>query len=137
MLIPYFAFRFYFQKPNLSDFKNSLLSLRSICLHMGIKTLAVPKLGKNFPHLFHNENKIKIISGCGKDQLDYNEVKDLLLEVFSKTLIQIIVYLGNKHIPPLTIYFPDALPCYNYGPHFTCLKFNYAVVFSLQESLPI
>jgi O-acetyl-ADP-ribose deacetylase (regulator of RNase III) len=63
----------YYYKPTIESLTRSVVAMKKLCLELGIKTLAMPKIG------------------CGLDRLNWDEVKEMLNEVFSDTDIKIII----------------------------------------------
>lgn len=63
----------YYGKPTLITLKNALIKMKEICLKENITKIAMPKIG------------------CGLDQLNWSDVKRLLLETFEDTDIEIFV----------------------------------------------
>lgn len=63
----------YYEKPTLKDLRSSLESLHSICIEKEIEEIAMPKIG------------------CGLDKLKWNDVYDILVELF--TNIRVIIYV--------------------------------------------
>lgn len=63
----------YWEKPTYAQLKQALLSLRSVAASHGRTKLAMPKIG------------------CGLDRLEWNNVKDILCEVFENTDTEILV----------------------------------------------
>lgn len=63
----------YYGKPTLITMKNALIKMKKICLEENITKIAMPKIG------------------CGLDQLNWIDVKQLLFEVFEDTDIEIFV----------------------------------------------
>lgn len=63
----------YYGKPTLNTLKNSLIKMKKICLEENITKIAMPKIG------------------CGLDQLNWTNVKQMLFEVFEDTDIEIFV----------------------------------------------
>lgn len=63
----------YYGKPTLTTMRNSLIKMKEICLEENIIKIAMPKIG------------------CGLDQLDWKDVKQMLFEVFEDTDIEIFV----------------------------------------------
>ena len=63
----------YWQKPTYAQLKQALVSLRSVAASHGRTKLAMPKIG------------------CGLDRLEWNNVKDILCEVFENTDTEILV----------------------------------------------
>lgn len=63
----------YFEKPTYESLRNSLSRLHNICRVYEIKKLAMPKIG------------------CGLDGLDWNEVSDMIQDIFADTDIEIVV----------------------------------------------
>lgn len=64
----------YFNKPTYETLTTSLKYVRDHCVANGVKGLSMPKIG------------------CGLDGLLWSNVKNIILEVFSKTGIRITVY---------------------------------------------
>lgn len=63
----------YFHKPTLETLRQSLEDLRKQSVERGLKKLAMPKIG------------------CGLDKLDWNNVREIIKEVFKDTEIEILV----------------------------------------------
>lgn len=63
----------YYGKPTLKTMENALIKMKEICLEENITKIAMPKIG------------------CGLDQLNWMDVKQLLFEVFEDTDIEIFV----------------------------------------------
>ena len=67
----------YWQKPTLDSLRKSVEMMKACALKMGVKNIAMPKIG------------------CGLDKLDWEDVTVMIQDVFSDTDIRIIVcYLG-------------------------------------------
>lgn len=62
-----------YHKPRMDDLYDTLIDLREQCEKLHINKLAMPKIG------------------CGLDRLDWNDVRDMLEEVFEDTNIDILV----------------------------------------------
>ena len=63
----------YFHKPTLETLRQSLEDLRGQALERGLKKLAMPKIG------------------CGLDKLQWNDVREIIKDVFKDTEIEILV----------------------------------------------
>ena len=63
----------YFHKPTLETLKQSLEDLRKQAVERGLKKLAMPKIG------------------CGLDKLQWDEVREVIKDVFKDTEIEILV----------------------------------------------
>lgn len=63
----------YYGKPTLKTMENALIKMKEICLEENITKIAMPKIG------------------CGLDQLNWMDIKQLLFEVFEDTDIEIFV----------------------------------------------
>lgn len=63
----------YFHKPTYESFLSALYDVRYLCLQFNFNTIAMPKIG------------------CGLDRLQWDEVKDMIHEVFDEMDIDIIV----------------------------------------------
>lgn len=63
----------YFHKPTYESLESSLRALRTLCVDLQVRQLAVPRLG------------------CGLDKLNWERVRDMLQAVFSDTAIEITV----------------------------------------------
>lgn len=63
----------YFLKPTLDDLRTTLIDMKRQCVELGIKKLAMPRIG------------------CGLDRLDWNDVKAMIEDVFNDTDIEILV----------------------------------------------
>jgi O-acetyl-ADP-ribose deacetylase (regulator of RNase III) len=61
-------------KPTLSNLKSSLVDMRNHAIENGVKIISMPRIGS------------------GLDGLDWNDVKNIIKEVFESTSIQINVY---------------------------------------------
>lgn len=69
----------YFHKPTYDSLYGSLNLMKFICIQKGINKIAMP------------------IIGCGLDRLEWNKVRDIILEIFSDTDIEILVCMvGGK-----------------------------------------
>lgn len=64
---------FHFNKPTYESLYSALKSMHEQCKELGIKYLAMPKIG------------------CGLDQLDWNRVSKMIKEVFNDLDIDILV----------------------------------------------
>ena len=64
--------------PNYKAIKSSLICMRDNALDKGVTRISIPKIG------------------CGRDQLDWGRVKDILLKVFETTGILITVYTPSN-----------------------------------------
>lgn len=67
----------YYDKPTYETLTQALIDMKGQCQIMGINKIAMPKIG------------------CGLDKLKWNNVKNLLNELFSDTDVEIIVYSLN------------------------------------------
>lgn len=65
--------RNYYNKPTMSSIKNALNWMRNDCLTLGIKKIAMPKIG------------------CGLDGLSWPKVSDTIKQVFCTTDIEILI----------------------------------------------
>lgn len=65
----------YYNKPTYDSLKQSLINLRELCKSKGIKDISMPLIG------------------CGLDNLDWVQVKSILLNVFNSDDININVYI--------------------------------------------
>lgn len=65
----------YFYKPTYDSLKSSLEELRDKCLLLGVKELAIPKIG------------------CGLDRLEWYKVQPIIENVFRHTNMTIKVYV--------------------------------------------
>ena len=63
----------YFHKPTLETLRQALENLRGQALEMGLKSLAMPKIG------------------CGLDRLEWSDVRGIIQEVFAETNFNILV----------------------------------------------
>ena len=63
----------YWGKPTLSSITSAIKSMRDIALSMGIKKIAMPKIG------------------CGLDRLNWQDVSQIIVDVFNDTDIEIMV----------------------------------------------
>lgn len=63
----------YFNKPTMHSMASALKTMRYICEEEGISKIAMPRIG------------------CGLDKLPYDEVSNLIQEIFSDTDIEILV----------------------------------------------
>lgn len=63
----------YFHKPNYTALYDTLVSLKEQCIELDINKLAIPRIG------------------CGLDKLEWDEVLDILEDVFDDTDIDILV----------------------------------------------
>lgn len=63
----------YFHKPTYETMTASLISLRKLCEQENVKYLSIPRIG------------------CGLDRLSWNKVKEIIIDVFSDTDIEILV----------------------------------------------
>ena len=63
----------YYQKPTYEALRSAVNELKEACERLHVSRLAVPRLG------------------CGLDGLQWSRVRELLLEVFAPTSIQIVV----------------------------------------------
>ena len=64
-----------YQKPTYDSLKETLVDMRKQCKKIKITKLAIPRIGS------------------GHDKLDWESVKDVIIEVFSDTEIEILVYV--------------------------------------------
>jgi O-acetyl-ADP-ribose deacetylase (regulator of RNase III) len=64
----------YFGKPTYETLGAALESLKDLCVTNGTRRVAMPRIG------------------CGLDRLDWPRVRDLILETFSGTKMEIVVY---------------------------------------------
>jgi O-acetyl-ADP-ribose deacetylase (regulator of RNase III) len=64
----------YFHKPTYASFESSLTNLRDKAINLGVKHIAMPKIG------------------CGLDKLDWSRVSDMIKRLFKSSGIQITVY---------------------------------------------
>jgi len=64
---------FYWHKPSYETLRLSLLDLKKQCLTLKINYLAMPQIG------------------CGLDRLNWNQVKEIIIEIFEDTDIEILV----------------------------------------------
>ena len=65
----------YYDKPTLITLKNALIKLKETCFEEYITKIAMPKIG------------------CGLDQLNWNDVKQLLFETFEDTDTDIEIFV--------------------------------------------
>lgn len=63
----------YWDKPTYRTLKESLIELKTLCIELGVKKLAMPKIG------------------CGLDKLQWNTVKENIIKIFNDTDIEILV----------------------------------------------
>lgn len=63
----------YFHRPSYISLQSSLLSLRDLCLKLEVKELGMPRIG------------------CGLDRLEWDRVREMILEVFEDSNIRITV----------------------------------------------
>lgn len=63
----------YFHKPTLGTMRCALNSMRSVCINNNVQKIAMP------------------IIGCGLDRLNWDQVSELIQEIFSDTDIEILV----------------------------------------------
>lgn len=63
----------YFHKPNYTALYDTLVSLKEQCIELDINKLAMPRIG------------------CGLDKLEWDEVLDIIEDVFDDTDIDILV----------------------------------------------
>ncbi|KAJ1528670.1 hypothetical protein ONE63_007064 [Megalurothrips usitatus] len=69
-------------KPKWEDFERSVIEWKRLCVEHGVKQIAIPKIG------------------CGRDQLDWAEVRDLLNKQFADTDIEVTVcYIESESAP--------------------------------------
>lgn len=64
----------YFNKPTYETISGSLDKMKTICLEIGVKKLAMP------------------VIGCGLDRLEWDRVSKIIKDVFNDTDIEIIIY---------------------------------------------
>ena len=64
-----------YQKPTYDSLKETLIDMREQCKEIKITKLAIPRIGS------------------GHDKLDWDSVKDVIIEVFSDAEIEILVYV--------------------------------------------
>lgn len=64
----------YFNKPTYETISDSLDKMKTICLEIGVKKLAMP------------------VIGCGLDRLEWDRVSEIIKDVFNDTNIEIIIY---------------------------------------------
>lgn len=64
----------YFHKPTLETLRQSLEELREKALEMGLAKISMPKIG------------------CGLDKLEWQDVREIIKDVFKATDIEISVY---------------------------------------------
>ena len=62
-----------YHKPTLDTMKTALMRMKEICLEKGFKKIAMPKIG------------------CGLDKLQWEDVKQAIIDTFSDTDIEILV----------------------------------------------
>lgn len=65
----------YYSKPTYGSLKDTLIEMKNHMLSNNVTRLSMPKIG------------------CGLDRLEWNEVKDIIKQVFAETNITITVYL--------------------------------------------
>lgn len=63
----------YWNKPTYESFTNAIVSMKNVCLSEGINKIAMPEIG------------------CGLDKLQWFKVKEIILNIFSDTDIEIVV----------------------------------------------
>lgn len=63
----------YYHKPTLHDLEAALLEMKDYAVEMGVKKIAMPQIG------------------CGLDRLNWDDVSELLNQVFGDTDIEILV----------------------------------------------
>jgi len=63
----------YFHKPTYESLESSLRALKTLCVDLQVRQLAVPRLG------------------CGLDKLNWERVRDMLGTVFADTAVEITV----------------------------------------------
>jgi len=63
----------YWNKPTYESFTQAVVSMRDVCMEAGITKLAMPQIG------------------CGLDKLQWGRVKEIIIEVFKGTDMEIIV----------------------------------------------
>lgn len=68
----------YYLKPTYNSLKSSLIKLKEQMISHNEKKLAIPKIA------------------CGLDKLDWRKVKEIILEVFDDTDIDITVYMRGS-----------------------------------------
>ena len=66
----------YYEKPTMTDLRNSLLEMRKHMKEKGVESVGMPRIG------------------CGLDLLDWGQVKRLLEEVFQDSSINIVIFTG-------------------------------------------
>jgi len=67
-------------KPTWNDFERAVIEWSQLCVEHKVTKIAIPKIG------------------CGRDQLDWNKVRNLLNKQFSKHEIEIIVCIIDVSI---------------------------------------
>ena len=68
----------YFHKPSYEDLRNSLENMKNFCIANNLNKIAMPKIG------------------CGLDRLNWQEVLNILHQIFDNTGVYIRVYIfGN------------------------------------------
>ncbi|QGQ95983.1 hypothetical protein EHS13_14415 [Paenibacillus psychroresistens] len=63
----------YWNKPTYDSLTNAIVSMKQVCLSEGINKIAMPEIG------------------CGLDKLQWSKVKEIILDIFSDTEMEIIV----------------------------------------------
>lgn len=63
----------YFHKPTLDNLRVTLEEMKDFAVEMGMNKIAMPKIG------------------CGLDRLDWDDVQEMIHDVFDKTDIEILV----------------------------------------------
>ena len=66
--------RDYWGKPTYNTLRAALISMRSVCEKSGIQQIAMPRIG------------------CGLDRLNWEDVKNVIQDVFRDTEVDITVY---------------------------------------------
>ncbi|XP_034238375.1 uncharacterized protein LOC117643545 isoform X2 [Thrips palmi] len=69
-------------KPTWEDFESAVIEWSELCVEHNVTKIAIPKIG------------------CGRDQLDWSRVKNLLNKQFSKSGIEITVCLIDQEAAP-------------------------------------
>lgn len=67
--------QFYYNKPSYETLRKALISMRNLCSVNHIRRVAMPCIG------------------CGLDRLDWQQVEQIIREVFQSTDIKITVYI--------------------------------------------
>ena len=70
----------YFEKPTLLTMRESLMDMRRIAEEVGIRKIAMPRIG------------------CGLDRLQWQDVKDILVEVYGGSDLDIRVVYLNEYL---------------------------------------